>query len=121
VAPAEAFNTNSKKRRDPRFDSMSGKFNEDLFEKTYSFLDEKRDNELSQLKKNIDKMQKRKSRLRDNEAEHLDELKQQYSNMKQAKKTKEHSEKLKELKRKRKREEKEKIESGEKQNPEYPS
>ncbi|CAI2173663.1 16575_t:CDS:2 [Funneliformis geosporum] len=47
-----------KHRRDPRFDSLSGKFNEDLFEKSYSFLDEYKKSEIelitNEIKKEID-------------------------------------------------------------------
>ncbi|CAG8516257.1 2700_t:CDS:2 [Paraglomus occultum] len=39
----------SKKHRDPRFDSLSGKFNEDLFEKTYSFINEYKEIEIKEL------------------------------------------------------------------------
>jgi ribosomal RNA-processing protein 36 len=31
--------------RDPRFDNLSGKFNENMFEKAYSFLDDIRNQE----------------------------------------------------------------------------
>jgi ribosomal RNA-processing protein 36 len=31
--------------RDPRFDNLSGKFNENMFEKAYSFLDDIRSQE----------------------------------------------------------------------------
>ncbi|CAG8489456.1 13197_t:CDS:2 [Ambispora gerdemannii] len=43
----------SKKRRDPRFDNLSGKFNEDLFEKSYNFLDNYKKNELETIKEQI--------------------------------------------------------------------
>ena len=44
-----------KQRRDPRFDSLSGKFNEDLFEKSYSFLNEYKKSEIEQIKNQINK------------------------------------------------------------------
>ncbi|CAG8512064.1 23121_t:CDS:2 [Dentiscutata erythropus] len=44
-----------KKRRDPRFDDLSGKFNEDLFEKSYSFLNEYKRSEIEEVKKSISK------------------------------------------------------------------
>ncbi|CAG8475909.1 22859_t:CDS:2 [Rhizophagus irregularis] len=43
------------KSRDPRFDSLSGKFNEDLYEKTYSFLNEYKKSEIEQIKSQISK------------------------------------------------------------------
>jgi ribosomal RNA-processing protein 36 len=36
----QAVKVKKKKSIDPRFDSMCGKLNQDLFEKSYSFLDE---------------------------------------------------------------------------------
>ena len=36
----EALQIRKKVTRDPRFDSASGKLNEDLFKKSYAFLDE---------------------------------------------------------------------------------
>jgi ribosomal RNA-processing protein 36 len=41
--------------RDPRFDSLSGSFNKDLFEKSYSFLGEYRKAEVEQLHKELKK------------------------------------------------------------------
>mgnify|MGYP001037784908 FL=1 len=38
------------KKRDPRFDSLSGKFNKGLFEASYQFLDSYREQELQELK-----------------------------------------------------------------------
>ena len=39
--------------RDPRFSSLSGEFNQDLFEKSYAFLGEVREAEMATLKKQI--------------------------------------------------------------------
>lgn len=41
--------------RDPRFDSLSGNFNKDLFEKSYSFLNDYRKAEVEQLHKELKK------------------------------------------------------------------
>eukprot|EP00041_Stephanoeca_diplocostata_P032524 m.1043113 g.1043113 ORF g.1043113 m.1043113 type:complete len:240 (-) comp24165_c1_seq3:1960-2679(-) len=41
--------------RDPRFENQSGSFNEDLFEKSYSFLDDTRANEIKKIKKDMRK------------------------------------------------------------------
>lgn len=40
----------AQKRRDPRFDQMSGKLNQDLFEKSYGFLDKYKQDEEQLLK-----------------------------------------------------------------------
>mmetsp|Transcript_11711 Transcript_11711/g.18381 ORF Transcript_11711/g.18381 Transcript_11711/m.18381 type:complete len:286 (+) Transcript_11711:288-1145(+) len=44
-----------KKGVDPRFERLSGNLNENLFWKTYSFVGEKRQQEISQLKANLSK------------------------------------------------------------------
>jgi hypothetical protein len=44
------------KSRDPRFDERSGKFNEDLFKKSYSFLDEYQKEEIQTLKATVAKI-----------------------------------------------------------------
>ena len=38
------------KTRDPRFDDLSGSLNEDLFRKSYPFIEEKRNTELKAVK-----------------------------------------------------------------------
>ena len=49
------------KRRDPRFDPLAaGQFDQALFDQSYSFLDEKRDSEIEQLKKAVLKEKKRR-------------------------------------------------------------
>ncbi|KAJ3362340.1 rRNA biogenesis protein rrp36 [Allomyces javanicus] len=47
------------KRRDPRFDNLSGKLNEDLFKKSYSFIDEYKERELVELKQTLAKTKDR--------------------------------------------------------------
>lgn len=42
--------------RDPRFDGLSGNFNEDLFEKSYGFLDKQRLDEIEEMKEQIRKL-----------------------------------------------------------------
>ncbi|CAG8441786.1 16645_t:CDS:2 [Acaulospora colombiana] len=49
------LSSNVKKRRDPRFDNLSGKFNEDLFEKSYDFLNEYKKSEIEELRNRINK------------------------------------------------------------------
>ncbi|KAI9473934.1 MAG: hypothetical protein EXX96DRAFT_579922 [Benjaminiella poitrasii] len=43
------------KRRDPRFDKLSGHFNQDLFEKSYGFINEYKKSEMEMLKERIKK------------------------------------------------------------------
>ncbi|OAD67881.1 hypothetical protein PHYBLDRAFT_118022, partial [Phycomyces blakesleeanus NRRL 1555(-)] len=45
----------AEKRRDPRFDKMSGQFNQELFEKSYDFLDDYKQNEQAMLRDRIKK------------------------------------------------------------------
>ncbi|KAF8938380.1 rRNA biogenesis protein rrp36 [Haplosporangium gracile] len=67
----------SAKRRDPRFDSLSGKLDNDLFEKSYSFLKDYQQDEMKKLKELIkkerdpdmkDKLQNQLSRMVDRQA-----------------------------------------------------
>ena len=48
--PSSGKFTKKSKPRDPRFDKLSGKFNQGLFEASFSFLDEYRENELKEIK-----------------------------------------------------------------------
>ncbi|KAJ2393028.1 rRNA biogenesis protein rrp36 [Coemansia sp. RSA 2611] len=41
------------KSRDPRFDNLSGHFNEDLFEKSYEFLEKQRQEEMGEMKRRV--------------------------------------------------------------------
>ncbi|CAG8500473.1 6828_t:CDS:2 [Funneliformis caledonium] len=100
--------TEVKLRRDPRFDSLSGKFNEDLFEKSYSFLDDYKKSEIelvtNQMKKESDIKEKSKLQLL------LNKLKSKISH--------EHNlKRKKELKRERKKKESELVAQG--KNPYY--
>lgn len=45
------------KRRDPRFDKLSGQLNQDLFEKSYNFLNDYKKSEMEMLKERIKKEQ----------------------------------------------------------------
>lgn len=51
---------NLQKARDPRFDNLSGKYNEDLFKKSYKFLAEMEENEMNMIQ---DKIKKTKNSL----------------------------------------------------------
>lgn len=47
----------AEKRRDPRFDKLSGQLNQDLFEKSYNFLNDYKKSEMEMLKERIKKEQ----------------------------------------------------------------
>eukprot|EP01135_Chromosphaera_perkinsii_P009564 Nk52_evm14s1810 gene=Nk52_evmTU14s1810 len=55
-----------KKRRDPRFDDLSGSFNQDLFEKSYAFMEDMKKKENEELKKAIreEKDEERRNKLK---------------------------------------------------------
>ena len=48
------------KGRDPRFDNLSGKLNQDFFKKSYSFLVEQKEKEIKTLEAEISKRKKKK-------------------------------------------------------------
>ena len=43
------------KRRDPRFDKLSGQLNQDLFEKSYGFLNDYKKSEMDMLRQRLKK------------------------------------------------------------------
>ncbi|GAN07042.1 ribosomal RNA processing protein 36 homolog isoform X1 [Mucor ambiguus] len=47
----------AEKRRDPRFDKLSGQLNQDLFEKSYGFLNDYKKSEMEMLRESIKKEQ----------------------------------------------------------------
>ncbi|SAL95450.1 hypothetical protein [Absidia glauca] len=51
----DVVETASTKRRDPRFDKLSGQFNQDLFEKSYGFIDDYKQSEIADLKTQLTK------------------------------------------------------------------
>jgi ribosomal RNA-processing protein 36 len=51
----EVIEVKKKKTRDPRFDNLSGKYNEDLFKKSYKFLSEIEENEMNMIQEKIKK------------------------------------------------------------------
>ncbi|CAO3597112.1 unnamed protein product [Absidia cylindrospora] len=51
----DVVETASTKRRDPRFDKLSGQLNQDLFEKSYEFLNDYKQSEQAQLKEQLTK------------------------------------------------------------------
>ncbi|TDH65529.1 hypothetical protein CCR75_007450 [Bremia lactucae] len=99
-----------KKRRvlDPRFEAQSGRLNEDLFNKSYGFLDEYKQRELKELKQQLQKC---------NSATEKDELKVRPCELEIALRQQEITDKRKQEKikgalSKRMREEREAVESG---------
>ncbi|CAI5723953.1 hypothetical protein KXD40_001084 [Peronospora effusa] len=94
-----------KKKRllDPRFEAQSGRLNEDLFNKSYAFLDEYKQRELQQLKQQL---KKTKSVAKKDELKHEIALRQQEMTEKQKR------DKIQSALTKRKREEREAVASG---------
>ncbi|KAG3120972.1 hypothetical protein PI124_g630 [Phytophthora idaei] len=94
-----------KKRRvlDPRFEAQSGRLNEELFNKSYAFLDEYKQRELQDLKQQLKKSKN---------AAKKDELKHEIALRQQEMTEKKKQEKIKSVLTKRKREEREAVASG---------
>ncbi|DBA00965.1 TPA: hypothetical protein N0F65_006226 [Lagenidium giganteum] len=92
-----------KKFIDPRFDSMCGRLNEDLYNKSYAFLDEYKEQELAEMKRQL-KMAKSKTRK--------EELKHEINLRSQELGEKKKQEKIRAALLKRKREEREAVASG---------
>ncbi|RCH85393.1 rRNA bioproteinsis protein rrp36 [Rhizopus azygosporus] len=100
VVPLQA-----EKRRDPRFDKLSGHFNQDLFEKSYGFLEEYRKSEIDMLKERIKK---------ERDPETAENLKMMLTKMVSSEKTKEDRKRKQELIRQRKKQEAELVKQGKK-------
>ena len=98
---------NSVKRRDPRFDSLCGMYNEGIFESSYSFITDYRVSELGAIKKKLRKMKGKDS-------EERRRLLQEASVLKQKVQAARVSAKRKDLQRKRKQKEKEAVAAGKK-------
>ncbi|CAH0479688.1 unnamed protein product [Peronospora belbahrii] len=94
-----------KKKRllDPRFEAQSGRLNEDLFNKSYAFLDEYKQRELQQLKQELKKT---------TDVAKKEELKHDIALRKQEMAEKQKREKIQSTLIKRKREEREAVASG---------
>mmetsp|Transcript_55622 Transcript_55622/g.143286 ORF Transcript_55622/g.143286 Transcript_55622/m.143286 type:complete len:243 (-) Transcript_55622:52-780(-) len=75
VAPQQKVEKKAPQARDPRFDDFSGKLDVDMFEKSYGFLEEYRQDELKLMKKEVRRLQKqqrkRKSAALAEKAEHI--------------------------------------------------
>lgn len=102
------MNVTKSKHRDPRFDSLSGKFNPDLFDKSYAFIEDLKEKEMKQLEV---KMKKTKS------LELKQEMSAQLKEMKQEKREKERKQKLLKVQQEHHRKEKQAVAEG--KNPFY--
>ncbi|KAJ2747916.1 rRNA biogenesis protein rrp36 [Coemansia sp. BCRC 34301] len=91
--------------RDPRFDSLSGHFNEDLYEKSYGFLEKQREEEVESLKAQMQKIKSRDP----HEAQRIQMAVSSMQSQIAAKKQKKHTQ---ELKRKHRKMELEAVKQG---------
>ncbi|KAK3838261.1 MAG: hypothetical protein J3R72DRAFT_370595 [Linnemannia gamsii] len=91
------------KRRDPRFDSLSGKLDNDLFEKSYSFLKDYQADEMKKLKELVKK---------ERDTDMKDKLQNQLSRMVDRQATEAAQKRRQEIKRDHKRKEKELVMKG---------
>ncbi|OQR90468.1 hypothetical protein ACHHYP_05504 [Achlya hypogyna] len=99
----EVLQIRKKGSRDPRFDNASGKLNEDLFKKSYAFLEDYKDAELDDVKKQL---RKAKSKTR------REELKADLATRKQERAESHRADRIREATLKRKREEREAVANG---------
>lgn len=60
----DVFNVKKQVRRDPRFDNLSGEYNDMIFQESYSFLDEIKKKEKMELKKQMKKETDEKKRTK---------------------------------------------------------
>ncbi|KAG1467369.1 hypothetical protein G6F56_004452 [Rhizopus delemar] len=100
VVPLQA-----EKRRDPRFDKLSGNFNQDLYEKSYGFLKEYNKSEMEMLKDRIKK---------ERDTDTQENLKMMLTRMVSAEKTDEDKKRKQNLIRERKKQEAELVKQGKK-------
>ncbi|KAI8993187.1 hypothetical protein BDB01DRAFT_314040 [Pilobolus umbonatus] len=93
----------AEKRRDPRFDKLSGQLNQDLFEKSYSFLNDYKKTEMDMLKERLRK---------ENDPEAREELKSLLLKKTSAERTEQEKKRRQELLRERKKREAELVKEG---------
>ncbi|KAL0589403.1 hypothetical protein ABG067_002622 [Albugo candida] len=99
----QVVDVRNKRPHDPRFDPLCGKLNQDLFAKSYSFLDSYKENELDTLRKEVKKA-KNKERKGD--------LQQKVNVLAQEIKEKKKSSRLQNALTERKRQEREAVING---------
>ncbi|KAJ2413774.1 rRNA biogenesis protein rrp36 [Coemansia sp. IMI 209128] len=83
--------------RDPRFDNLSGHFNEDLYEKSYGFLDKQREEEIESLKAQMQKIKNRDP----HEAQRIQTVVSSMQSQMAAQRQKKHTQELKRTHRKK--------------------
>ncbi|KAJ2493150.1 rRNA biogenesis protein rrp36 [Coemansia sp. RSA 2050] len=83
--------------RDPRFDNLSGHFNENLYEKSYGFLDKQREEEIESLKTQMQKIKNRDP----HEAQRIQTVVSSMQSQMAAQKQKKHMQELKRTHRKK--------------------
>ncbi|CAO3635168.1 unnamed protein product [Cunninghamella echinulata] len=93
----------TKKRRDPRFDKLSGKLNQDLFEKSYGFIKDYKQSEKEQLQQRLAKTKN---------IEERDILKQELITIKSRETQLKNDQRKRELARERKKMESELVQQG---------
>lgn len=103
--PRNVVENVKRRHRDPRFDNLSGTFNDDMFQKSYSFVDEMKKDELKMVKKQFKKARNKE------EKSSLHKLLQR---MEEQEKVNELKAKRKENEKKRKKEEYEARSAGKK-------
>lgn len=87
---------NPARKRDPRFDSLSGQFNQGLFEKSYEFLSELENNEMGLIEQELKKLHQQSSNPASQERiEELERLKQRLLQSQQVKRQAQEQQKLK--------------------------
>ncbi|CDS03543.1 hypothetical protein LRAMOSA00945 [Lichtheimia ramosa] len=99
----EVVELNKPKVRDPRFEKLSGHFNQDLFEKSYAFLDDYKQSEQELLRKQIKKTKN---------PEHREELQQLLLKMTTREASAQEAKRKQQLKRERKKAEAELVKQG---------
>ncbi|CAL1540961.1 unnamed protein product [Lymnaea stagnalis] len=103
--PKTHFVAKEKITRDPRFDDLSGEFNEHIFKKTYSFISDVKTKEKMKLKKIIEKTTDKEKKI---------ELKQLYNRLVQKELAEVRKNKKEELERQWKKKEFEQVQEGKK-------
>ena len=103
--PRKVIEKTGRVKRDPRFDDLSGTYNEALYEKSYSFLNDIRKDELNSVKKQLKKSKNK---------ERKEKLHKLLQRMEQQNTLRDQSQKRKEKDRARKKEEIELVRKGKK-------
>lgn len=103
--PKKEAPTKAKATRDPRFDDLSGEFNEQIFKKTYGFIADVKTKEKEKLKKMIQK---------ETDKSKKSEMKQLLNRIEQQEHAEKRKERRHELTQEMKKKEREKVKEGKK-------